>query len=62
MQEALMNRTQRFEEAELERVLYEESHAEPRYPLIERPELAQLSRTAIEFTEFDSEGNYMELQ
>jgi hypothetical protein len=55
-----MNRTQRIEDHEIEQVLYNESHHEPRYPIVEKPEVAQLARTIV-FTQYDSEGSYIEV-
>jgi hypothetical protein len=56
-----MNRTERIEEPLIEEALYKESHQEPRYPIIERPEVAQLGNTIIRFTQYDSEGAYIEV-
>ncbi len=57
-----MNRTERIEEQLIEEVLYKESHQPPRYPIVEKPEASQLGRTALEFTQYDDQGNYMEIQ
>jgi hypothetical protein len=59
---SIVNITERLEEHEIERVLHEEANKEPRYPIIEKPEAAQLGKTIIEFTQFDSEGRYIEVQ
>ena len=57
-----MNRTQRIEAAELDAMFEREKHEhEPRYPLIERTDVAQIGKTVIEFTQYDSEGTYIEV-
>ncbi len=57
-----MNRTERMEEQEIEKVLHEETHGEPRYPVVERTEAAQLGKTVITFVEYDSEGGYIHIE
>jgi hypothetical protein len=49
--------TERIEQSEIDRVFFEETHHEPRYPEIERTEQAQLGYTAL--AGWDSEGRYM---
>lgn len=55
-----MNRTQREEEKELDAMFEREKHEhEPRYPLIERTDVAQIGKTVINFVDYDSEGGYI---
>lgn len=42
-----MNRTQRAEAAEVDAVLEAERNQEPQYPIIEKPDAAQLGKTAL---------------
>lgn len=58
----MTRRTDIAEAQEIEAMLERERQREPHYPLpiVERPESAQLAKTIIDFTQFDSEGTYIE--
>lgn len=57
-----MGQTERIEQPEIDKVLYDETHHEPRYPTVERTPEAQLGKTAIDFTQFDSMGSYIQFE
>jgi hypothetical protein len=56
-----MNRTEQHEQPHIESLIEKERQGSGNYPIVERTEVSQLGRTIIEFTQYDSEGNYIDV-